>query len=96
MRRLIYVTGFLMSMFYGISGFAAAVFEMVTGDVRTGATTDRASAARKDQRIDPGSVVVTGPKSRALLRFDDGQAVALHENTEFKVSEYSYGRCLHA
>jgi len=79
-------------MLFSLSAFAAALFETVTGDVKAGATASTATAARKDQRVNPGSVVVTGPKSLATLRFDDGQAIVLNENSEFKISAYSFVR----
>lgn len=90
MRRTIYLLGFFLSFLYAVSSYAAAVFELVTGDVRAGPDSGRASAVRKDQRIEAGTVVTTGAKSVALLRFDDGQALALTENSEVKVAEYAY------
>jgi hypothetical protein len=37
-----------------------------------------------------GTSVITAPGSRVTLRFDDGQVVALHENTEFRIVESYY------
>ncbi|HYC45774.1 MAG TPA: FecR family protein [Burkholderiales bacterium] len=70
---------------------AAANIEGIGGDVRAGAAAPLAPV-RLGQRIDVGSIVTTGPKSRATLRFPDGQAVALHENSEFRITEYAYNR----
>ncbi|HSQ03907.1 MAG TPA: FecR family protein [Burkholderiales bacterium] len=42
--------------------------------------------------METGSVVITGPKSLVVLRFDDGHAVALNENAEFKVTQYTYAK----
>ena len=92
MRRAIYLFSFFFTLLYAVSGYAAAVFELVTGDVRAGPASERVAPVRKDQRIEAGSVVSTGAKSVALLRFDDGQAIALTENSEIKVSEYSYAQ----
>lgn len=92
MSRLIRSLTFLGLMLFSLSGLAAALVETVIGDVKAGVTASTAATVRKDQRIQPGSVVVTGPKSIVLLRFDDGQAIALNENTEFKIAAYSYAK----
>ncbi|HEV8262871.1 MAG TPA: FecR family protein [Burkholderiales bacterium] len=34
--------------------------------------------------------MITSPGSRVTLGFDDGQVVALHENTEFRIAEFYY------
>ncbi|MDP2239481.1 MAG: FecR family protein [Burkholderiales bacterium] len=92
MSHLIRSLTFLGLMLFSLSGLAAALVETVAGDVKAGGSASTAITILKDQRIQPGSVVVTGPKSRVLLRFDDGQAIALNENTEFKIAAYSYAR----
>ncbi|MDO8595424.1 MAG: FecR domain-containing protein, partial [Sulfuricaulis sp.] len=92
MSRSIRTLMFFGWMLFSLSAFAAALVETVTGDVKAGTTASTATAVRKDQRINPGSVVVTGPKSLTTLRFDDGQAIVLQENTEFRISAYSFVR----
>jgi len=84
------IVSLLAGLLFALTCHPSALIEMATGNVRAGPTAESAALARKDQRIDPGSTVVTGPKSQAILRFDDGQAVALSENSEFKVTEYSF------
>ena len=81
---------FLATLLFSLSGFAAAVIETATGQVRAGADAKAATAASAGQRVETGSVVLTGAKSLATLRFDDGHVAILHENTEFRVVEYSY------
>lgn len=71
---------------------ANATVETVAGELRAGATVATAVPVRLGDRIGTGSYVVTGPKSRATLRFPDGQAVVLHESTEFRITEYAYTR----
>jgi hypothetical protein len=44
------------------------------------------------QRIQAGSTVVTGTQSVVILRFDDGQAVVLNDNSEFRVAEYAFSK----
>lgn len=92
MLRLIRTLTFFAWMLFSLSGLAAALVETATGNVRAGATAATAAAVSKDQRIEPGSVVVTGPASLAVLRFDDGQVVALNENSEFRITEYSFAK----
>jgi len=81
-----------LSLCFSLPGFAAAVVESATGDVKAGVSAAQSTAVAKDQRVETGSVVITGPKSLVVLRFDDGQAIALNENTEFKVAQYTYAR----
>lgn len=90
MRRVAYALAFVFSLLYSVSGLAAAVFETVVGDVKAGPSATQLAAASVGERVDPGAVVATGKGGLALLRFDDGQAVAVAENTEFKVAEYTY------
>ena len=90
MNRSIRIFSVLAGVLFALTGHASALIEMATGNVRAGATAASAAQVRKDQRIEAGTTVVTGPRSQAILRFDDGQAVALSENSELKVSEYSF------
>ena len=75
-----------------IPGFAAALVESVSGDVKAGVSAAQATALARNQRVETGSVVITGPKSLIVLRFDDGHAVALNENAEFSVTQYTYAK----
>lgn len=43
-----------------------------------------------DGRIEKGDTVETGLKGKAMLRFDDGQVVALQGNSQFRVTDYRY------
>lgn len=70
--------------------FASAVVESVTGDVRAGATPPAATAIKVGQRINAGNTVSVGAGGRAILRFDDGQAVLLNENSEFRIRTYTF------
>lgn len=81
---------FFIAAALSVQTFAAATVESSTGDVRAGASPAAASTVSKDQRILPGTVVTTGPNSQVVLRFDDGQAMALGANTEFRVAEYHF------
>ncbi len=89
-KNAIRFTLFLCGVLFSFYGFAAAVIETATGTVRVGASAAAAVAVSQGHRLEAGSTVVTGPKSQAILRFDDGQLVVLNEQTEFRVAEYSF------
>jgi hypothetical protein len=81
---------FVGALLFSLTGFAAAVIETATGQVRAGPNAKAATAASAGQRIQTGSVIVTGAKSLATLKFDDGQVAVVHENSEFRVAEYVF------
>ena len=70
----------------------AFIFIVVTLALVSGPTAVAATAAVTGQRIAAGTTVTTGTRSRAVIRFDDGQAIVLNENSEFRVTEYSFVR----
>ncbi len=75
---------------FSLAGFAAGVIESASGQIRAGPSVGAATLAKVGQRITAGITLSTGAKSRAVVRFDDGQAIVLHENSEFRVAEYSF------
>jgi hypothetical protein len=92
MNKAIRSLAFVCAILFSLSAFASAVIEDSKGEVKDGASANAATAVTKGQRLAAGSTVVTGPKSITTLRFDDGQAVVLNENSEFKVTEYSFSK----
>ena len=80
----------IAGFFSAASAFGAAVVQEAKGDVRAGATPAQSKPITPHQRVLPGTVVTTGPGSQAILLFDDGQAVALHENTQFRIEDFSF------
>jgi hypothetical protein len=67
---------------------AAYVHEM-SGSVT--ATLDSSTRALKTgDLIAPGTTVATGDKSRAVIKFEDGQLMALAERSSFRIVEYRY------
>ena len=80
----------IASLISAASAFGAAVVQESKGDVRAGATPAQSNPVVLNQRVLSGSSVITAPGSRVTLRFDDGQVVALHENTEFRIVEFYY------
>jgi hypothetical protein len=92
MKRAIHSLVVLWSVLFSLSALAAAVVENATGEVKAGPSVQAAAVIATGQRIPAGATVVTGAKSMATLRFDDGQAVVLNENSAFKVAEYSFSK----
>lgn len=82
----------LIGMFSSNFALAAGVIESASGQVRAGVSAAAASAVVLKQRIAAGTTLITGPQSRVTIRFDDGQAIVLNENSEFRVAEYSFTR----
>src|SRR5688572_27543188 len=92
MKSTVRLLAFVFGMLISLAAFASAVIESVAGDVKAGSSAATAKAVTMVQRIQAGSTVVTGTKSVVILRFDDGQAVALNDNSEFRVAEYSFSK----
>src|ERR1700694_5677053 len=67
-----------------------AVAQSLNGDVRAGPVGRPTAPVALDQRLMPGTAVMTGPDSQVILRFDDGQQVVLDENTEFRIVDFRY------
>jgi hypothetical protein len=90
MSLLTRLSGFLVVALFSASALASAVVESVTGDVRAGATPPSATALKVGQRVNAGDTVSVGAGGRTVLRFDDGQALLLNENSEFRIRTYSF------
>jgi hypothetical protein len=70
------------------SASAYVVFESVEGEVTAG---DRSKAVRQGERISHRNLpIVTGPGAKAMLRFDDGLHVLLHENSQLHIWDYRH------
>lgn len=60
------------------------------GDVSIGVGKNATHTAVKNDAIASDTVVNTGDKSYAVLKFEDGQMASLQANTSFHVKEYHY------
>ncbi len=87
--RLPLILATLLAMCSG-TVYADAVFERTTGEVRFSAEKAKPVNAADGVRVTSGSTVSTGASGRTILRFDDGQAVVLNPNTEFKITNYRF------
>jgi predicted CXXCH cytochrome family protein len=60
------------------------------GDVSVGIRKDATHAVTKKDAIPSDSVINTGDKSYAVLKFKDGQTVTMQANTALHIKEYPY------
>lgn len=66
-----------------------SVYE-ASGDVSVAQGKNAAHRAVKNEVIVPDTVINTGDKSHAVLKFEDGQVVTIQANSTFHVREYRY------
>ena len=88
---------FLLAVCLGLSAllsttisYANGFYEKVIGDVRATTSSRAPERVARTQRVVPGTTVTTAAGAQAVIRFDDGHAVVLNENTEFRVDRYSF------
>jgi hypothetical protein len=62
------------------------------GDVRIVTRTATPRFARSGDAVEPGTSILTGERSRVVLRFSDGQLVALSSNSTFRLDDYRFER----
>jgi len=62
----------------------------MSGDVRLGFNKRDMRAAHKNDSLQPGMTVVTGADGSAVLKFADGETIALTRSTKFFVQEYLF------
>jgi len=75
-----------LSFAQGAQGYVQEVSGDVMGQVGPG----RPAHVAKGQTLVNDTTITTGPKSYAVLKFEDGTAVLLKENTSFQVQNYTY------
>lgn len=75
---------------FSASALGAAIVQELQGDVRAGATPADSQPVAANQRVLSGAVVTTGPGARVVLRFDDGQVAALHENAQLRIVDFRF------
>src|SRR5467141_144044 len=84
------LAGIVLTVVLPLAAYANGVVQSIKGDVRAGPPGQPGTAVAVDQRLNPGSSVVTGADAQVILRFDDGQQVVLHQNTEFRIVDFRY------
>ena len=68
---------------------ADGVFQSISGEVKAGAGP---AAPLAGERFQSGATVRTGPGSGAILKFDDGHGLVLHENSELRIGNFRFDR----
>lgn len=89
--RSLLILAALLAMSSGVVR-ADAVFERTTGEVRFSSDNVKSAVAADGMQVTSGSTISTGATGRTILRFQDGQAVVLNPNTEFKISNYRFDK----
>ena len=68
----------------------AGQVQNASGDVRIVTRTATPKFARSGDAVEPGTSVLTGERSHVVLRFTDGQVVALASNSTFRLDNYAF------
>jgi hypothetical protein len=89
-----------LALLVGIAAFAASgptlaqraqgYVQEVSGNVTGFVGTGQAVSVARGETLPNNATIVTGPQSYAVLKFEDGTAVLLKENTSFQVQNYTY------
>jgi hypothetical protein len=86
--------GILRSLRWALIAFCAAFATAVQADATfqslRGQVRDGANPVGQSQRVFSGATITTGAGAQAVLRFDDGQTVVLHENTTFRITDFRF------
>lgn len=92
MKRILFVFSWLILSFAAESALAVPVASIqdMAGDVKILATGVAPRPAAKNDTLESGASVTTGEKSYAVLKFEDGQIIALQSNSQFQVQDYRY------
>src|SRR4051794_28455182 len=75
----------LLALALPIAALAQAVVQSMQGDVKV-----NGAVVTKDQRLNAGAVITTGPNAQIVMRFDDNQRVVLNQNTEFRIVDFRF------
>jgi hypothetical protein len=91
MRALSWAWFFLVATLASAPAYAAvAVVTDVTGNVEVQVGVGPGFAIGAGTLLDPGAAITTGEKSTAVIRFEDGQVVALAERSNFRIVSYQF------
>ncbi len=92
MKRILFVFSWLILSFAAESALAVPVASIqdMAGDVKILVAGVAPRPAAKNDTLESGASVTTGEKSYAVLKFEDGQIIALQSNSQFQVQDYRY------
>ncbi|MDP2759338.1 MAG: FecR family protein [Sideroxyarcus sp.] len=69
---------------------AAAVVQTASGDVKAAIGSAAPVMVTQNSALENGMTVTTGDNSHVVMKFEDGQVVALNANTSFKIEQYHF------
>lgn len=69
---------------------ATAIVQNASGDVKAAMGSDAAFIVTQNSKLENGMTVMTGDSSQVVMKFEDGQVVALNSNTSFKINQYHF------
>jgi len=69
---------------------AAAVVQTASGDVKAAIGSATPVMVTQNSALENGMTVTTGDNSQVVMKFEDGQVVALNANTSFKIDQYHF------
>lgn len=69
---------------------AAAVVQTASGDVKAAIGSAAPVKVTQNSTLENGMTVMTGDNSRVVMKFEDGQVIALNANTSFKINQYHF------
>ena len=91
MQRFRTVVALLVLITFTNVGYAAQVQVVsLSGNVTARSATEPVRSLKQGDVVTEGMRVQTGPASKAVLRFDDGQVVALKSATSLTLNSYKY------
>lgn len=87
--RILFVL--ILSMLASNIHAAAGKALFVYGDARVTGTNGVERVLTKNGEVDPGDLIVTGPKGIVQLRMIDKAFIAIRQNSQFKIEAYTLG-----
>ncbi|MGQ5523947.1 FecR family protein [Chitinimonas sp. PSY-7] len=75
-----------------VTALAAANVTTVRGQISVTGKDGSSKPLVDGARVEAGSKIVTGSNGFAILRFDDGQVIALEKNTDFTIDQFRFNR----
>lgn len=85
-----FVAVLLAFLYSGASLAASATVQSLTGNVTAALGEAAPTALAKGSALESGATVTTGDNSNIVMKFEDGQVVALNANTTFKITRYQF------
>ena len=90
MKKLSLLLAVMALFFTDLALAAGAIVTSVTGTVQAQRAPAAARPVRQGDPLSQGDTIFTGSGSAAVLRFDDGQVVALTANSRMFINTYQY------